>query len=242
MSFASYRNLTDLWGSLHLKESRLNGTNLQNSNEKFQFSKRNESGNKFNKFYSHREMGLKESQVISNVAKWKNEVEENGEEKETKSDLKRNGGNKSIKFKSILKKKVQRKVDIEKLNEFYTHIKKEFLIKKKNVHIEKGIPKIIQNDCHTYLLKTGGELTRNIFWSIRRKREETRMGNSDHPFGGVHVQRLFRKGQTGPLLSNHKCEALDGVLRSGLSFDYFSDGAELHRKLQIQGHFQFGDF
>jgi hypothetical protein len=68
VSFASFKNLSDLWGSIHLKDRRLDNSRYLTSAEKDRNVGRRGEGRKISQFFSHREISLKESQVISNVS------------------------------------------------------------------------------------------------------------------------------------------------------------------------------
>lgn len=244
VSFASYRNLSDLWGSIHLKDGRLEQSKYMTSAEKVHASNDRVMNGQVKTLFSQRVVSLRESEVITNVYE-RNEgnVVEVGLGRQAKGKLNgvnvKNGQKQQDsrqRHRSILKKKMQRKVDIKKLDDFYAKVKEEFLNKKKLVHKIKGIPKVIQRDCRTYQLDTGGILTRNLFRSVRRARTKDGLGRAGHPFAGLYVQGLLPRGLAAFVLPSGQRQTTDRLFRSRLQRRLFRHHPKLHKTIRFQGH------
>jgi hypothetical protein len=191
VSFASFRNLTDLWESLHIKKNgQENKINLKDSQY---FSPHIKKSHNEKKYYSYRELPLKQSHVITDFNNKQGHLTNPNEYSKEGKILEKSIHINSNKQKSILKKKILRKVDMKKLEEFHTLIKGEFLRRKKAVHKENGIPKLVQNDCFTYLLRTGGRLIRSLFRQIRQKRIQAGMGDFTGAQFRIHVQGFLQR-------------------------------------------------
>lgn len=193
VSFASSRHIQEGWGSQHL----LNNFETKASNVQTSLLKIGDSRRDSRQFFSHREVALKPSEVIVNRSREKDKYVYSTETMD-KSPSKRPADgvdkhfSKSSKHKSILKKRLCRKVDMKKLREFEAAFKKEFLEKKKAIHKEKGIPSVVQTDCFTYLLHSGGTLTRNILRPVWAQWAEAGLGSAAGAVSGLHVQGLFQ--------------------------------------------------
>jgi chemotaxis protein histidine kinase CheA len=99
---------------------------------------------------------------------------------------------------------LQRKVDIKKLDDFHNVVKEEFIKNKTLIRKMKGNSQMIQNDCLTYMLRTGGKLTRNLFRKVRRPRLQNRLGSISNTFPWFYVQGFLPKRHSTPVLPNHK--------------------------------------